>query len=112
MDQIGFDFTKKADEPKPEKKKEEAAEGLKQSAEEYLDAETTGDKRQALVFLYGQNPHLCFVRFHDSTEADERPIMRKDAGRILRNNGYYYHSNHYDGDGRFAKVYRYKNESD
>ena len=100
VEQIGFDFSAK---PGPEKGA--VVETPKESPEEYLDIETLGKNRQAMVFLYGKNTHLCFVQFHDSKKAKDRPTMRKDAEGVLSKNGYYHHSNHRNGK-RFAKVYR------
>ena len=51
--------------------------------------------KEPLVFLYGENPHLCFVRTHSSDDnGSSWPVMRKEAVRVLEGRGYYHHSNY------------------
>jgi hypothetical protein len=63
------------------------------------------EEKQYMIFLYGQNPHICFIRDHSSVDnGTNYPIMRKDAMKILGNK-YYHHGNHIPGPGEKAKVY-------
>jgi len=61
-------------------------------------------RKEYMVYLYGQNPHMCFVRSHASDDDGiDYPIMRKDALKIM--GGKYAHNcNHIRGDRR-AKVF-------
>jgi len=57
-----------------------------------------------MLFLYGQNEHVCFLRTHSSSDdGTEYPLMRKDALSIMGEK-YFHFSNYLKGDRR-AKVY-------
>jgi hypothetical protein len=104
-EQLGFFFP----EPKPKvvapAKPKDSAGHLRKIA----------DAKEPLIFVYGQNPHLCSIRTHSSDDNGEQwPIMRKDIERILLKRGYYHHSNYISHrlvgqTGRYekAKVYRF-----
>lgn len=43
----------------------------------------------AMMFLYGQNQHVCLARTHGTDDlGKDIPMMRKDAERILNEYGY------------------------
>ena len=100
MMQFELDFTPK---PKPGKDKRPIPDyPLKSDEHLRMLVET---EKQYMIFLYGQNPHMCFVRDHSSIDnGTNYPIMRKDAMDILGKK-YYHHSNHVSHDGRKAEVY-------
>jgi len=57
-----------------------------------------------MIYLYGQNPHLCFIRTHCSQDNGTMfPIMRKDALRIMGDR-YRLHCGHEGPSGK-AVVY-------
>ena len=75
-------------------------------------------KPKFLIFLYGNNPNVCFVRTHSTSDNGESwCINREYAVETLINNGYYYHSNHIShrcigktNDMETAKVYHRKED--
>lgn len=63
------------------------------------------ENNEPMIFLYGQNPHLCFIRTHCSKDTGKSyPIMRKTALEILKDR-YFYRSQHISADKQRAKVY-------
>lgn len=61
--------------------------------------------KECLIFLWGQNPHICAARSHSSTDPGiDRWVERKRAEEILARHGYRYESEQVHGDRR-AKVY-------
>ena len=76
-----------------------------ETPEEYLERSTV-NRGEYMGFLYGQNPHICSIRFHCYQEDEGvRWINRKDAERILKKNKYVCLGTYRNGD-KFAKVYR------
>lgn len=102
-EQLGFSFP--SPKPLPPAKKMDSVEHLKDLV----------SKKEPLIFLYGMNPHLCFVRTHSSDDAGfSYPINRNYACLILADHGYYHHSNHISsrladqsGNLERAKLYRF-----
>lgn len=63
------------------------------------------DEKESLIFLWGQNPHLCFIQSHSSRETKSGLCVdREDAEKVLRKAGYTQRSNHVEGRDR-ARVY-------
>lgn len=63
------------------------------------------ETKEYMIYLYGQNQHLCFIRDHSSADdGTNYPIMRKDAEEIMGKK-YYHHCNHVSHEGGKAKVY-------
>lgn len=62
-------------------------------------------EKESLVFLWGQNPHLCFIQSHSSRETKSGLcIDRTKAQRVLRKAGYTQRSDHINGKDK-ARVY-------
>jgi len=63
------------------------------------------EQKEPMIYLYGQNPHLCFIRTHSSDDTGTMfPIMRKEAEHTLRDQ-YRFHCSHISHDGQRARVY-------
>jgi hypothetical protein len=63
--------------------------------------------KEHLIYLYGLDPRLCFIRTHSSNDDGTNfPIIRKNAENILREK-YAFHSNYSHGEKR-ARVYIFK----
>jgi hypothetical protein len=73
------------------------AEDLPPDCEQYLSSLI--ESRIPLIYLYGMNPHLCFVRTHRSTETfGAVAVMRRVAEEMLKGAGYYHHCWHVSPD--------------
>lgn len=69
------------------------------------------ENEEHMIYLYGQNPHMCFVRTHSSgDDGTMYPIMRKEAVSIMGTR-YVHHCNHVSHDKSRARVYLRKARS-
>jgi hypothetical protein len=58
-----------------------------------------------MIYLYGQNKHLCFIRTHAFNDTEKKfPIMREEAEKILKKK-YRHHCGHIGAKNERAKVY-------
>jgi len=58
-----------------------------------------------MIYLYGENPHACFIRTHSSSDDGTLyPVMRKEAVSIMGRH-YVHHCNHVSHDKSRARVY-------
>lgn len=109
MTQLLLDFAPKKPEPEVEVEPEPEVEPEVVEAPKSVDS--PGHLRwlvqtgEFLIYFYGENPSLCFIRTHSSDDTEVLfPIMRNEAMSIIGRE-YVYHCNHISYKGKKARVY-------